>query len=432
MAKITFLDGNLDNHGKLGEIIEGLASRLEEGDHDVTVLRLRDKRITKCTGCWSCWVKTPGECPVKDDGDEVRRAWLHADLLILASPLRAGFVSATLKTAVDKFIPLAHPYIQLFNGECMHQHRYDKLPPLGVLLEPGPSDQAEDLRVTSDWVARLADQCRVPFVVSATTSDPLDSTAVTIERFLAGPASTASWQPPTKPTPVPIPEVPALKGPHRLLVLSGSPRATSNTAILMDHLCKGFRQHEGNVSTFLELKSRSQREKALAAWNKADLVVFGLPLYVHAMPGHLKLFFETLENTQPRPGRRVAFVVQSGFPEAHHSRWLEQYLARLPARWDATYLGTVVRGGIEGIQIKPPFLTKKLYAQFAGLGDSLGRHACLDRKLVKAIAACESLSPFRRQAFSFFRRIGLTNCYWNKQLRDNGAFEQRFARPLSP
>jgi multimeric flavodoxin WrbA len=430
MAKVTILDGTLDDQGDLGRFTDGLVTRLKIQGHEVTVLRLRDLHIPRCSGCWSCWVKTPGECSQKDDGEKVRSAWLQSDLVILASRLEAGFVSSVLKTAVDKFIPLAHPYIKLVNGECAHHHRYDEIPPLGVILEPGPRDSEEDVRVTADWAERFADQCRVRFAVSATTHDSPEDTADTIARFLASPLA-KERRSPRRPAPVPIPEPDALPGPHRLLVLSGSARAKSNTAILMDHFCEGFRGIEGNETSFLLLKSRHQRAEALAAWNEADLVVFALPLYVHAMPGHLKRFFELLEEAEPRPGRRVAFVVQSGFPEAHHSRWLEQYLARLPARWGATYLGTAVRGGVEGIQIQPTWLTKKLYAQIAGLGEELGRSARLDRDLVKALAPKESLSATSRFIFSLASRVGLTNLYWNKQLKKNGSFGDRFARPLA-
>ncbi len=164
--------------------------------------------------------------------------------------------------------------------------------------------------------------------------------------------------------------------------------------------------------------------------NDADLVVFALPLYVHAMAGHLKRFFELLEDAEPRPGRRVAFVVQSGFPEAHQSRWLEQYLARLPARWGATYLGTAVRGGVEGIQIQPPWMTKKLFAQITDLGAELGRSGRLDRDLVTALARGESLSSTARFFFTLAGLVGLTDFYWNKLLKENGVYKDRFARPL--
>ncbi len=431
MAIVTIFDGSLDDQGELGGFTDGLVARMNDNGHEVAVLRLRDLHISRCTGCWSCWVKTPGDCAHKDDGDEFRSAWLRSDLVILACRLEAGFISSVLKTAVDKFIPLAHPYIKLVNGECAHLHRYGDLAPLGVILEPGPRDSEEDVRVTADWAERFADQCRVDFVVSATTADPLESTAATIEQYLAAP-KVEERRSPTRPAPVPIPEVDPVAGSHRLLVLSGSARAESNTAILMEHFCDGFGGIEGNETSFMLLKSPRQRAEAIAAWNEADLVVFALPLYVHAMAGHLKRFFELLEDTEPRPGRRVAFMVQSGFPEAHQSRWLEQYLARLPARWGAIYLGTAVRGGVEGIQIQPPWMTKKLYAQLAGLGLELGRSGRLDRDLVTALARGESLSVVARFMFTLASRVGLTDFYWNKRLKENGAFGDRFARPLEP
>lgn len=133
---ITILDGNPspDNiafDGYLG----GLAEALQSGGHAVTVLPLRDMEIQTCTGCWGCWVKTPGECVAKDDSAEVCRAAIHSDLVLHASPVIMGFYSALLKKAADKMIPLVHPYVTADQGEAHHWARYDRYPLLGLLLQ---------------------------------------------------------------------------------------------------------------------------------------------------------------------------------------------------------------------------------------------------------------------------------------------------------
>ena len=63
----------------------------------------------------------------------------------------------------------------------------------------------------------------------------------------------------------------------------------------------------------------------------------------------VQAFFEQLEELPARASRRVGFLVQQGFHEAHHSRWLERHLARLPGRWGSQYLGVAVRGAVEGM-----------------------------------------------------------------------------------
>lgn len=68
-------------------------------------LNLSESTIKNCTGCWSCWLKTPGRCIYKDL-DAFYRAYLDADRVIIFSKLSQGFVSGNLKTLFDRMIPL--------------------------------------------------------------------------------------------------------------------------------------------------------------------------------------------------------------------------------------------------------------------------------------------------------------------------------------
>jgi len=164
---IVILDGNPDPVNIVFDLaVAELDTDLGGRGHAVTRFTLRDMNLKQCVGCWSCWVRTPGRCAVDDDGDDIRRAWRHADVVVLASPLVMGFISSELKTITDKFIPLAHPYITLVDGECMHQHRYDRLPALAALLQTTPDDTDEDLRVNVEWIRRTAEHAREPVVAT--------------------------------------------------------------------------------------------------------------------------------------------------------------------------------------------------------------------------------------------------------------------------
>lgn len=426
---IVIFDGQLnETTPEFDHHLTDMQNRLEIAGYSVKCFKLRNMTLQPCTGCFSCWVKTPGLCKMKDDGDILRAAWLNSDLVVFASPLMAGFASSLLKTLVDKFIPLALPYINLVHGEMRHYLRYEFLSPLACLFSPGPDDDTEDLQVNYDWVERVAYHTNEPLVFSATPDDDLDTLVQTVASHFA------AVQQPIKPLPwlepLPHPELPAREGSHRLLILNGSLRIKSNTGIIMEHLRAGFESIPGNNVTTLSLNNRRNREKAREAWDEADLVLFAMPLYVHAMPGHLKSFIEELNQAHKRQGRRVAFLVQSGFAESHQSRWLERYFARLPARWGAEYLGTVVRGNVEGIQVQPEVMTRKLFESMKNLGFELGRSALLPSELVRSIGEREHLSASYRFVFRVMKVIGLADWYWNKQLKDNGAFDQRFARPL--
>jgi hypothetical protein len=74
----------------------------------------------------------------------------------MASPVMMGFPSALLKKALDKLIPLLHPYIKLVNGECHHRKRYDRYPLLGLILEKSGDTTEEDIRIIGHWFDRFS------------------------------------------------------------------------------------------------------------------------------------------------------------------------------------------------------------------------------------------------------------------------------------
>jgi hypothetical protein len=147
------------------------------------------------------------------------------------------------------------------------------------------------------------------------------------------------------------------------------------------------------------------------------------------MPGHVKRFWESIAQLPHREGRRIGFIVQSGFPEAHQSRWLERYLVRLPARLGAQSLGVAIRGGCEGIQIMPERMTRKLYAVFEELGRGVGRTGHFDPATVSGLADPESLGLRGRVFHRIMKIVGIGDWYWNHQLKKNDAYDDRFARP---
>jgi hypothetical protein len=124
--------------------------------HTVTKLDLRALDLKGCTGCWNCWVKTPGECGKRDNSETICRAALGADLLLLASPMTMGFTSALLKRAADQMVPLLHPYFVVEGGEIHHRARYAHYPVFALLLGASPDSDAEDVEITRTMWGRMA------------------------------------------------------------------------------------------------------------------------------------------------------------------------------------------------------------------------------------------------------------------------------------
>ena len=135
--KIVILDGQIQSeNNKWSAYMSKLSTGLINNGHEVKHFILRDHKINRCTGCFGCWVKTPGTCVIKDDSQEINQAIIHADFTLWASPLVTGFASSFLKNKLDRFIPLIHPYFEVVNGEAHHRSRYPKYPLMDCCCSP--------------------------------------------------------------------------------------------------------------------------------------------------------------------------------------------------------------------------------------------------------------------------------------------------------
>jgi len=58
--------------------------------------------------------------------------------------------------------------------------------------------------------------------------------------------------------------------------------------------------------------------------------------------------------SRPEDNPSLGFLVQSGFPEGLHSRYVERYLESWQKRLGCPYLGTIVKGQREGVRLMQP------------------------------------------------------------------------------
>lgn len=107
-----------------------LVDELKKAGWETQTLTLREMKIAYCVGCFGCWTKNPGECLVNDDGRAFARTVINSDAMIHFTPISFGGYSSTLKTALDRIVPLIMPYFEKVNGEVHHRKRYDRYPKL--------------------------------------------------------------------------------------------------------------------------------------------------------------------------------------------------------------------------------------------------------------------------------------------------------------
>lgn len=110
-----------------------------------------DMNISHCLGCNFCWLKTPGQCAIKDDYEPVLRKISDADCVWLITDTHFGFVSFKTKNIVDRLMPLVTMNLHFVNKQMRHVARYKKNPDWGIIYT-GPADR-EYLAL---WCERLA------------------------------------------------------------------------------------------------------------------------------------------------------------------------------------------------------------------------------------------------------------------------------------
>ena len=81
---------NTTSDTSVSEEIKRLA---KEAGKDIKVIEVADKKIGNCIGCNYCWLKTPGECTVKDDYEEIFKEIIHAKELWVISDTALGFLN---------------------------------------------------------------------------------------------------------------------------------------------------------------------------------------------------------------------------------------------------------------------------------------------------------------------------------------------------
>ncbi len=217
----------------------------------------------------------------------------------------------------------------------------------------------------------------------------------------------------------------------RLAVYNGSPKGErGNSNFLLRHFLDGVMETPGHSYELAHLAKVKEQERFVELFTGADAVILAFPLYTDMMPGIVKAFFESLEPLCGREGNPpIGFIIQSGFPESVHMRELESYLEKLSRRLGCRYLGTALKGGGEGIQSQPRFLTGGFLDAMSELGRGFGRTGEFNHDVVARLGRVERLSPLRLLVTRTIGNWMAKKAFWDKKMKENNAYERRLARP---
>jgi hypothetical protein len=209
---------------------------------------------------------------------------------------------------------------------------------------------------------------------------------------------------------------------EKLIIYNGSPRRSgSNSAMVLNMAAENIGSH----LEIRDLKEEHQWDAWAESFTSEKHVMFFMPLYVHAMPSHVMGFIEKLQASDGS----ISFFVQSGFPESSQSHYLEAYFERLANRLGRAYIGTAIKGGLEGLQLKPAKQQNQAMEPMIEAIMSLVDKGKYEQKNIYRLASPISLGPVMQLLIKILRCFGLINFIWDRRLKENHAFEKRFDHP---
>lgn len=145
--KVLVLDGFKNDDVHADEICKSIGNSFSRNS-EVKRVKLCEKNISPCIGCFGCWLKKPGRCLIEDDSQQIVEKMINSDIVIYLTPIVFGGYSSELKKILDRSICLVSPFFMKIKGEMHHRKRYDKYPNIiGIgYIDTYESDQVKNFK----------------------------------------------------------------------------------------------------------------------------------------------------------------------------------------------------------------------------------------------------------------------------------------------
>lgn len=128
--------------------IKDLALRVK-GEHKIIS---PGEKIKHCIGCFGCWIKTPGECVIKDAFSRTGSDMGKCDELIMISECLYGGFSSFVKKVQDRAISYVRGDFDIVNGEMRHRRRYKNR--IKITAYFYGDDITEEEKITAENIVR--------------------------------------------------------------------------------------------------------------------------------------------------------------------------------------------------------------------------------------------------------------------------------------
>ena len=103
MKKVLILSGSPRKGGNSDILCDEFAKGAIKKGHQVEKIRVAEKKVAPCTGCYFC-KNNGGRCALNDDMGEILQKIIDCDVLVLSSPVYFYSICAQLKTVIDRTV----------------------------------------------------------------------------------------------------------------------------------------------------------------------------------------------------------------------------------------------------------------------------------------------------------------------------------------
>jgi NADPH-dependent FMN reductase len=325
--KIVILDGTGNKDDYLAYPFSVLTETLNSDNCDVQCYHLKDIKLAHCSGCFGCWIKTPGICVLPDKGREIIQTIIQSDMIILFTKVTFGGYSSQLKIIVDRFIPMVLPFFGKYFGDIHHTPRYSSYPRLvGIGIQRHFAKAEAEL--FKALVMRNAINFHSPLFAADVLSSDKDKETLSkqMKRVIL------------QPDPLPVDQniasffpKPDMKffdnkqerGQNALLIVGSPKRKHHSTSSLLGNYLTEKIKSTGWKTEKLTLKGNLRREKGqvelCSAVDRADLIILAFPLYIDALPYLVTKACEVIaqhkKTLQIKKHQRIFVIINNGFPE---------------------------------------------------------------------------------------------------------------------
>ena len=371
--------------------------------------------IKPCIGCFGCWVKSPGECVIKDGYDQMGALIHHADEVVVISKYTYGGFSSFVKNVFDRSISWVSPYFEIYEGEMHHKRRYPEEKPMSFIFRGDgltKEDQAKAQKLVEAVCRNFHGKLKsVSFEMTDSLGQGADG-----EEPLERLASQSVQGTPQ------VQEVSETVEAGSIVILNCSLRAdNANTKKFMKRLLPLLDgEHEIiNMSSYL-----AHPEKLVELLLSAEKLVLGTPLYVDGVPSAPLRIMELLEKSGKMAGKKIYVIANMGLYESKQISNLLSIMKTWSEACGSEYCGGLAIGAGE-------MLKMMMRSENIDKGPSKNMAEGV-KKIAAAINSGQAIEDIYADPYKFSRGMYVfcANASWPLDAKKNGLKKKDLFRQL--